>query len=879
MYFWLLMRTPFFLNKYRIKISLLLLVTVISSCNTLKRVEDDELLLTKNEILANDKKVSNEDIYSLIIQKPNSNILGYPLRLNLYNLAKKNPDSSYQNWLQKKEKREQKLINFLSKKQVDKLGESFLVKGSSEWLKKIGEAPTVIDTSKTQKTLDRLKAYYASKGYFNNTGTYAINPSNRKKRATIAYKITLEKPYIIDTLSKKISSKAIDSIYNIHKDNSFIKAKNQFNLSDFNNERERLTYIYRNSGIYNFQESSITYNILRDTIKAKNDQKMDVELKIDNLKKRGDTTTQASTVEYKVHRFQKINIYADHLYGNVKDSLKSIDYENYTIYYKNKLRYKPKALTNAIFLEKDSIYRDLDRIRTNRQITNLNTFKYPSIQFTPDSTDTKLTTDIYLAARPKYSFAFDTDLTHSNIQNVGVAFSSSLITRNVFGGAETLGVSVRGSFGVLGNATNDNRNVSEVGADINLTFPRIWLPLINTKKIIPYYMLPETRIAIGTSFQKNIGLDKQTFNTIFGYNWTPSNRKKHSLELLNIQFVNNVNINRFFEVYQNTYSRLDIIAEDFDQESKFSNPNQYAVFSDFFEEDPNNPDNPRLSIPDGADGFINEILKGEIVPVNSTTYNDTRSINERKNRLTENNLIFTSNYTFSVNNKKDINDNNFYQFRFKVESAGNLLSAISKIAALEKNDNDNTLIFGVPYSQYIKTELDYIKHWNLSNSNVLAFRGFFGIAVPYGNSENIPFTRSYFAGGSNDNRAWNPYSLGPGTTNAVNDFNEANLKIALNLEYRFPIVGNFKGALFADAGNIWNVYDDTDNPDAIFKGIGSLADLALGTGLGLRYDFTYFVFRLDYGFKTYNPAEEASKKWFNKYFANGVVQIGINYPF
>ncbi len=877
MYFWLLMRTPFFLTKYRIKISLLLLAIVISSCNTLKRVEDDELLLTKNQILADEKKVSNEDIYSLIIQKPNSNILGYPLRLNLYNLAKKNPDSSYQNWLHKKEKREQRLINFLSKKQVDKLGESFLVKGSSEWLKKIGEAPAIIDTSKTKKTLDRLKAYYASKGYFNNSGTYTITPSKRKKRAAIDYKITLEKPYTIDTLSKKISSKAIDSIYNIHKDDSYIKAKNQFDLSDFNNERERLTNIYRNSGIYNFQESSITYNILRDTSKAKNDQKMDVELKIDNLKKRGDTTTQASSVAYKVHRFKKINIYADHLFTNSKDSLKSVDYKNYTIYYKNKLRYKPKALTNAIFLEKDSIYRDIDRIRTNRQITNLNTFKYPSIQFTPDSTDTQLTTDIFLAARPKYSFAIDTDVTHSSIQNVGLAFSSSLITRNVFGGAETLSISARGSFGIFGGEAND-KNISEVGADVNLTFPRIWLPLINTKKIIPYYMLPETRIAMGTSFQKNIGLDKQTFNTTFGYNWSPSNRKKHSLELLNIQFVRNVNVNRFFNVYKNTYNRLDAIANDFDQESDFSDPDQYNRVVNFFN-NTDNPDDPNLIIPDGADGFINEILNNNLVLANSEIYNNTRSINERKNRLTENNLIFTSNYTFSINNKKDINDNDFYQFRFKVESAGNLLSAVSKIATLEKNDNDNALIFGVPYSQYIKTEFDYIKHWNLSNSNVLAFRSFLGIAIPYGNSENIPFTRSYFAGGSNDNRAWNPYSLGPGTTNAVNDFNEANLKIALNLEYRFPIVGNFKGALFADAGNIWNVYDDTDDPDAIFKGIGSLADLALGTGLGLRYDFTYFVFRLDYGFKTYNPAEEASKKWFNDYFANGVVQIGINYPF
>jgi len=134
--------------------------------------------------------------------------------------------------------------------------------------------------------------------------------------------------------------------------------------------------------------------------------------------------------------------------------------------------------------------------------------------------------------------------------------------------------------------------------------------------------------------------------------------------------------------------------------------------------------------------------------------------------------------------------------------------------------------------------------------------------------------------GSNDNRAWRPYSLGPGRTSAINDFNEANLKLALNLEYRFPIAGNFKGALFADAGNIWNVFDNVDDPDLTFNGFSSLKDIALGTGLGIRYDFTYFVLRGDLGFKTYDPAKDLTKRWLpGSFFGNSVLQIGINYPF
>lgn len=841
-------------------------------CNTLKKVEDHELLLTKNSIYADEDKVTDEDIRSLIFQKPNSSVLGYPLRLNLYNLAKENPDSSFTDWLQRKEKREKRLNNFLSQKQVNRLRESFVVKGASEFFKRIGEPPAIIDTSLTQKSINRLQAYYNSKGYFNNTGSYNIVQGRRKKRAEVEYKIKLEKPFLIDTIVKNITSAELDSIYDSTADLSFVKDGDQFDLAKFNSERERLTILFRNSGVYNFQESSINYDILRDTSQVANDQMMDVQLNIQKPR----STSDSSIVNnpYRIHRFKKINIYADYRIGGSTDSLKSVDYDNYTIFFNDKLRYKPKALTDAIFFEKDSIYRDLDRIRSYRQITNLNTFRYPNIEFIPDTSQAQLISNIYLSPRPKFSLSLDFDLTHSNIQRVGTAFSASVITRNVFGGAETLNISARGSVGILSDGSlTDGNFTSELGGDINIIFPRIWFPL-NTEKVIPYYMLPQTRFLVGTNFQRNIGLDKQSFNTILSYNWSPNTSLKNDIELLNVEFVRNVNPDNFFNVYRNTYASLDGIADNFEDN---------ADFADFYDEnvDPMMDDDTEqdLLIPEGANAFINAILEPGFA-VGQDTIATVRSIEERRQRLTENNLIFASNYTFTKNSKVDINDNDFYQFRVKLESAGNLLSLLEDVVPYNKNDNDQLLVFGVPFSQYFKTELDFIRHWELSDSKVIAFRSFFGLAVPYGNSESVPFVRSYFAGGSNDNRAWNAYELGPGSTNNINDFNEANLKLALNLEYRFPIAGDVKGAFFADAGNIWNVFDNEDNPDAIFDGFTSLADIALGTGLGLRYDFTYFVFRLDAGFKTYNPAEEWSKRWFRSYnLKNAVFNIGINYPF
>ena len=857
------------LGKLSTKIRVLLLILLLSSCNTIKKVGDSEYLLTKNTIYVDSLKVNSAKVKNLISQKPNTKLLlGYPLRLNLYNLAKDNPDSLYQNWLQKKPKRQNRLNAFLSKKQVDRLGESFAVKGFNNLLKSVGEAPAIIDSTKTKKSKERLQAYYGSKGYFNNKASYTVVPNKRKKRAEIAYNVTLGKPYFIDSLTTNILSSDIDSLLNINKGTRYVKEKEQFDVNDFIKERQRLTKIFRNSGIYNFQESAISFDILRDTTNTGNDQKLDVQMEIENfLSSNSDSTTTAQ--EYKVHRFEKINIYADYLFNENKDSLKSIEHEGYTIFFKDKLNYKPDALTDAIFFEKGNVYRDIDRTRTQGQITNLNTFKYPNIDFQQDTIQSQLITNIYLAARSRYSLGFDFDVSRSDIQVIGTAISGSVFARNVFGGAETLSLGVRGSIGILGDRSlSEETFTSEIGGDINLTFPRIWFPL-NTEKIIPYYAVPQTRLSIGANFQQNIGLDRQVFNTTLAYNWSPNTSSNSVLELLDIEFVRNTNPENFFNVYQNTFNLLDDIANDYET---------ISGFEDFFETDPNNVTEQRLNIPDGANNFINEIVTN-----NSALTDDDQEnigiIQERRDRLIENNFIFSSNFSFQKDNRADTNDNSFYQYRLSLESTGNLLSAFSNLVSFNTDELGQKTIFGIPYSQYVKTDFEYIRHWDLNNENVLALRGVFGLAVPYGNSSSIPFVRSYFAGGANDNRAWQVYSLGPGTTENTNEFNEANFKLGFNLEYRFPIVGAIKGALFTDVGNIWNVFDNVDDEGATFNGIESLGDIAIGTGVGLRYDLSYFIFRFDLGFKTYNPALIGSERWFTDYFSESVFNIGINYPF
>lgn len=848
------------------KLGFIFLALVIFSCNTLKRVEDEELLLTDFSIEANDQKIKDQTVQSLIIQKPNSAVLGFPLRLHLYNLAKVDATSIYDQWLAKRPNRKGRLDALLSAKQTQRLGESFLVSGYSNWLNKVGEAPVIVDTTKSLRSVKRLETYYDTRGYFDNTGTYFIDTLSPKK-AKIRYLVNLGNAYIVDSIKRNIASPILDSLYLHYKNESLVKNGAVFDLETFTRERERLTRLFRNSGVWNFQESSISYDILRDTINPA-DQLIEVALNIENSRSRNDSLENPEA--YRINRMSAVNLYADYDFQYTSDDLESVTYKNYRIFYKDKLRYKPKALAEAVFLQKDSVYRDIDRLRTYRQINNLNTFRYPTIELLPNAGD-KLDANIYLTARPRNSLSLDFDVSHSNIQLIGVGTGASLLTRNVFGGAETLSITGRGNFGLLSDDLGGENFFTEVRGDLNLNFPRIWLPPLKSPRIIPYYMLPQTRVTLGTSFQNNIGLDKQTFNSILGYNWSISEVKKGIFELINLRYVRNLNPNRFFNQYQSTYANLDGLADEFE-----NNPAAVTYF-----EPTGVVDDPfRLSIPEGTTGFTAAILNGDLISSNPTTLVETFRIEERRQRLTENNLILSSNYTFTKNSKTDINDKSFYQIRWKLEGAGNLLSGLSNLIPFNQDEDGKNMIFGVPYSQYVKTELEFIRHWQLSNYEVLAFRSFGGIAIPIGNANDIPFVSSYFAGGSNDNRAWYPYSLGPGRTRNLNDFNEANFKIALNLEYRFPVVGDLKGALFSDLGNIWNIWDNQQDPDAVFSGIDSLKDLAWGSGLGLRYDFTYFIFRADLGFKTYNPSEISGKRWFRDFnFANSVLQIGINYPF
>ena len=838
-----------------------IMLIIISGCVGAKKIAGDSYLLEKNTIFKNNQELPNDPIKFLLVDKPNKKILGIPVKRNIYSLAGSNSDSLFNEWLGRKENRKKRLNNLLSPKQVRELGR--YKSKLNNWLKNSGEAPVFLDSSSIQKNINRLKQFYTNKGYFD-TKVFSKNSLGIDRKAEVKYFIEPGNQYTIDSITKKINSSALDSLYESSLTESLIQKGYPFEIDLFEAERSRLINLFRNKGVYNFQQNSIQFTAAIDSSGA--DTKIPVIIEINDLQKRENDTL--INFQYRIHPVSKINIYIDTpgQLGQLSSFMDSINYNNFSLFFKGKLKYKPKALEEVIFIKKGEAYSDLERSQTYRYISNLRNFKYPSITYNIiDSNKPDLVANIFLNPKERFSMGFDLDLSHSNIQDFGFSIGSSFGIRNIFRGAEILEIGVKNTFGSSSDiSTIDQQlfNLYELGADIKFKFPRVLFP-INVDDIIPKTKNPSTDITFSGTLQQNIGLDKQYFGAGYQLNWQPNSRAKLNLKLIDLEFINNENVNNYFNVYKNSYDKLNNIAKSF-------NTNLENINSDG-----------NLKIPSGANNFISEVRNNQtLLTEKNPEYQEVNLIRERQTRLTTNNLIFGSSFIFNYNSQQNILDESFFQLQWKLNLVGTLLNEIIKSTNTPKNDNDQFEIAGVTPSQYFKTELNYIKHWQLSRRTVLAFRAFGGVAIPFGNANSIPFTRSYFSGGSNDNRGWRAYKLGPGSSSNLNEFNEANFKLTFNLEYRFPLIAKINGAFFVDAGNIWNVLDNVTDPEYRFDSFEDLSEIAIGTGFGLRYDFDFFVFRLDTGFKTYNPSLPKTSRWEADYaIRNAVFNIGINYPF
>src|SRR5690554_316234 len=236
-------------------------------------------------------------------------------------------------------------------------------------------------------------------------------------------------------------------------------------------------------------------------------------------------------------------------------------------------------------------------------------------------------------------------------------------------------------------------------------------------------------------------------------------------------------------------------------------------------------------------------------------------------------------YSFTYNGMIDAAKTHQFFFNANLDVAGNSISLLGK-----KNEEGKKSFLGMQYAQYAKVDIDFRYHLKVGKEQVIATRLFGGYGMPYGNSDVMPYVKQYYSGGPYSVRSFRIRSLGPGNysdaDNPSSDYFDrtGNIRLEANIEYRFPIISFLTGAVFADAGNIWNSkgneeYDYKDKFTSSF-----ISELGMGAGVGLRVDVQGFVIRFDLAAPFHDPSQEKGER-FDFKWKKPIFNFGIGYPF
>ena len=250
-------------------------------------------------------------------------------------------------------------------------------------------------------------------------------------------------------------------------------------------------------------------------------------------------------------------------------------------------------------------------------------------------------------------------------------------------------------------------------------------------------------------------------------------------------------------------------------------------------------------------------------------------------------LIIDSRYSVNWSNKKVRKNQNFQDIRLNLEAAGNLLYAGYSLFAADPPEGESYQLLGVDFSQYVKADIDARSYTFLYEDVAIIFRGFAGFGFAYLNSNAMPFERQYFSGGANSIRAWQVKSLGPGSYQDPDETTYPNqtgdVKLEANMEYRFKLFWKLEAALFLETGNIWSLSKEDDREGAGFEFNRFYKQLAVGSGVGTRAVFNFFIFRFDIGVPLRSPFAIEGSNWLpgNSGITGGdlTYNLAIGYPF
>ena len=817
----------------------ILIIVLLYSCRATKNVPEDKQLLTKVSINCADKEINKSELSSIIRQQPNRKTLFmFKFHLGVYNLFKHDPQTrkvkrlseEWKNLPTENKRKLSKSWKNLPKrdKENEKNKRKYVfidkVRFNNKIANVVGEPPVIYESFESQKSITNLQFYLKSQSYYDVTADYTEKINIEKKRAEVTYNIYPGNSYKISEINYDIDS-SIQNIIFADTINSLVKSGNKLNTDVLQKERERITKLLKTKGYYYFSISNIHY-FADSTLSPYNIQ---LTISIGKNFEAETSETVDSSLNLVPQTIKNVNIYPDYnskLYlENKEDYEKHLDTivkDGYNIIYYDKLKIKPSTLLQLCYINKGDLYNIKIAEQTHQQLSNLKIFKIINLNFEPTNLDTTTNSspqknlDTHIYLTPLLRQSYLLEgEVYSTSGNWGLSGAITYNNRNLFKGAQNLYVKGMLSFQTL------KTTIEEENHFLFNTFETG----IEARLKIPRMVIP---------FWDNYNFTREhSPNTQFGLSFNYQKRPEYTrtIGIASFGYIWKSGKNHYFTHSFNPSEIYYVKIFNFDESFKQSIANTFLKYS----------------------------------------YDDQ--------------LLTVISYDLMFSNQNFNKHGNFSVLYANIETSGNIPCLVYKAAKIPKQDGSYKF-FGIEVSQFAKFDLDYAFHQILNSKHQLVYRTFLGLGIPYGNSRGLPFIKKYFIGGANDVRAWTIRNLGPGAySNPESRIEQiGDMKFVANFEYRFniftlPNKSTINGALFLDSGNIWSIIKQDDRTDAKFQFSNFYKQIALGTGLGLRYDMSFFVIRLDLGIPLYNP--DTTKAWQIKSlkFKELVWNFGINYPF
>ena len=705
--------------------------------------------------------------------------------------------------------------------------------------RRLAEVPVYFDTAKANATADAMKYYLQNKGWFWAETEYYQETNKKGTKTKVYYVVKPNKQYTIDSIEFKSEDKKIEEIVNSISDESFLKKGKPVDVNLYNQEVARITEHLRNNGYAYFQPQHVGGLDGVDSA----DLKVKVILPI---------YPPTGQTEHKIYKVGDITIYPN--YGQNFGLNQEPDTTINGIRFVNNgepFRVKPKTLLNSVSLKTGELYNREKEINTNLQLSSLGVFSFVTIKAEPDTIqENVLNFYILLTQNKKWEFGADFDINQTERSGgeagtrnlLGLSFSPSLKSRNSFKGAELAILS--SDFGIeFTPCRNIPINTLDIGVQGDLYFPR-FVDYLAFWKIL-------NKVGLTTDDYYKSLIGRATSRISAGYNF---------YSLLDYYSYNLFNASMGYDIQKSARSRFVVNNLGVD----FLFPNLKSRFLDIVAQ------NPFLE-----NSFKRQFLTG----------------------------FFLRDFTYIYSPALRRTGGTWY-FQGTAESSGLEVFGLNKLFNAVDGSSNTWRLQDADLSKYFRVELDLRRYWQPRTTRTFVMRLNSGIIIPYADSEEAPYVKQFYVGGPQSIRGAYARGLGPGSyldTTTI-DLSQRNffyqtgdIKLEWNIEYRFHMfrplnLFDWNGAFFIDGGNIWTLDEDPNEAGrregSKFELKNTFKQMAISVGTGVRWDFTYFIMRFDFGTLIRHNYPDPARN--NTYWADFstfklkdrvAFHLGLGYPF